>query len=110
MTSGRFLAAGTTAIFRTRHEPCERSSRCDSQKKRKSNRLDLCYGQPGRLGYVVHDAVLGHFLSRQSTPKEIGIAAEETRCEIALFQFSHSLMWERCTGLLFSQRAFDPAQ
>ncbi len=50
------------------------------------------------------------FLSRQSTPKEIGIAAEETRCEIALFQFSHSLMWERCTGLLFIQRAFDPAQ
>src|SRR6266436_1026569 len=71
MTSGRFFVAGTTAIFRTRHRPCERGSRCHSREKRKSNRLDLCYGQPRRPGYVVYDAVLGHFLSRQSTPRRL---------------------------------------
>lgn len=63
------MAAGTTAILRTRHRPCERRSRYDSQEKRKSNRLDLCYGQPRRPEYVVYDAVSGHFLSRQSTPR-----------------------------------------
>jgi hypothetical protein len=64
MTSGRFFLAGTTAIFRTHHRPSEHESRCDSREKHKSNRLDLYCGQPRRLGYVVRDAVLGHFLSR----------------------------------------------
>jgi len=38
----------------------------------------------------------------------IGGAAEETRCEIALFRFSHSLMWERCTIHTSFSHAFDP--
>ena len=71
MTSGRFFVAGTTAIFRTRHRPCERGSRCHSREKRKWNRLDLYCGQPRRLGYAVRDAILGHFLSRQSTSKRL---------------------------------------
>ena len=38
----------------------------------------------------------------------IGGAAEETRCEIALFRFSHSLMWERCTIHNSFSDAIDP--
>jgi len=38
----------------------------------------------------------------------IGGAAEETRCEIALFLFSHSLMWERCTIHTSFSDAIDP--
>jgi hypothetical protein len=100
MTSGRFFAAEPTALFRTRHRPCERGSRYDSRDKRKSNRLNLYYGQPGRLAYVVRDAVFGHSLS---IDEEVGGAAEETRREIVLFQLSHSNMWGRCTDPLFIQ-------
>ena len=100
MTSGRFLLAGTTAMFRTHCRRCERRSRCGNREEHQSN--DPYCGQPGRPGRVVRDAILGHFLSRHRA-KEIGVAAEETRCEIALFQTAHSIMWERCTDPLLIQ-------
>jgi len=90
MTSGRFFVAGTTAIFRTRHRPCERGSRCHSREKRKSNRLDLYCGQPRRLGYAVRDAILGHFLSRQSTPKRLASLQRRPDARfIPAFSFTH---------------------
>jgi len=80
MTSGRFFLAGTTAIFRTHHRRCERRSRCGNREKRQSN--DPYCGQPRRPGYVVRDAVLGHFLSR---PR-------------------HQRDWRRCRGDLTRNR------
>ena len=80
MTSGRFFLAGTTAIFRTHHRRCERRSRCGNREKRQSN--DPYCGQPRRPGYVVRDAVLGHFLSRHR----------------------HQRDWRRCRGDLTRNR------
>jgi hypothetical protein len=83
MTSGRFFLAATIAIFRTHHRPCERRSRCENCEKRQSNRLDLHCGQPRRPGYVVRDAVFGHFLSRHRHQKD----------------------WRRCRGDLMRNRS-----
>src|SRR6266446_9789006 len=110
MTSGRFFVAGTTAIFRTRHRPCERGSRRHSREKRKSNRLDLYCGQPRRLGYAVRDAILGHFLSRQSTPKRL--ASLQRRPDAK--SFYSSFLIQSCGSVVpihysFSH-AFDPLQ
>ncbi len=83
----------------------------DATAKRSASRIVLIFivvSQDGMdMSYVMR---FWDIVSLATDTEGIGVAAEETRCEIALFQFSHSLVWERCTRLLFIQRAFDPAQ